>query len=162
MVPVLLGLRNGLLRSIFSLIGIIAGLFLATRYNDNLTSLFGFLKLEPKLLSLISFIAIIIFCYFICVFIAGRISRINAVTRTFDRILGVILGICKGLIIASLFLILTTNTFSLFEKTTIDRSKFYTSVINVAPDVYNYIQRFFPNAKDFYEELNNLILQSKK
>lgn len=152
-----LGLKNGLLRSIFSLVGIVSGLFFAVRYNDKLTSYFGFLKLETKLLSLISFIFIIIVFYFISVYLAGKISRMNAVTKTFDRIFGVILGISKGLIIVSLFLLLTTNTFNFFGKDTVDKSKFYSSVVNVAPDVYNYIQKFFPNAKDFYEELNNLI-----
>lgn len=157
LIPAFLGFKNGLLRSIFSLIGIVTGLFLAVRYNDILTSYLGFLKLETKLLSLISFIFIIIALYFTSIYLAGKISRINAVTKTFDRILGVILGISKGLIIVSLFLILTTNTFNLFGKDTVDKSKFYSSVVNIAPDVYNYIQKFFPNARDFYEELNNLI-----
>ena len=78
-------------------------------------------------------------------------------TRTFDKILGVALGIAKGLIIASLFLIFTTNTFKVFAKDTINQSKFYTGVFNIAPDVYDYIMKLFPDAKGFYDELNKII-----
>ncbi len=154
LIPALIGLRSGLLRSIFSLIGIVAGLFLAVKYNDKLASLSGTLNFDPKLLSLISFIFILLACYFISVMIAGKISGINPVIKTFDRIFGVILGVFKGAIIVSLFLILTTNTFNFFAGDTIDKSKFYPAVINIAPDVYNYLMKLFPDAKDFYEELD--------
>ncbi len=156
----LLGLKNGLLRSVFSLAGIIAGLFLATRYNEKFTTLFGFLKIEPKLLSLLCFLVIIVFVYILSGYIAGKISGINTVTKTFDKLLGATLGIFKGIIIASLFLLLTTNTFNLFSKSQIDGSRFYSIIINAAPEVYNYFQKIFPGAKDFYEELNHLLFTS--
>ncbi|MDQ3020260.1 MAG: CvpA family protein [Bacteroidota bacterium] len=162
LIPALLGLKNGMLRSIFSLAGIIAGLFLATRYNEKLTDIFGFIKIEPKLLSLISFIGIIVFVYFIAVYIARKISGLNAATKTIDKILGVGLGIFKGLILASIFLLITTNTLNLFNKEDVSNSKFYSSIINVAPDVYNYIKQLFPNAKDFYDEFNHLSFTSLK
>lgn len=157
MIPAGLGLKSGLLKSIFSLAGIIAGLIVATHYNDKLISLLGFLKMDQKLISLISFIGVIIFFYGISVFLAGKISRLNAVTKTFDKVLGAALGIAKGLIIASLFLILTTNTFNLFSKETVSSSKLYPAVLNIAPDVYDQLMKFFPDAKGFYDELNKII-----
>lgn len=160
LIPAGLGLKSGLLRSIFSLAGILAGLFLATRFNDKIISALSFLKMDPKLLSLISFIGVIILCYFISVYIAGKISKLNAVTKTFDKFFGAVFGIAKGLIIASLFLIFTTNTFSLFAKETINSSKLYLSVFNIAPDVYDYLMKFFPEAKGFYDELNKIIFTS--
>ncbi len=160
LIPALLGIKNGLLRSVFSLAGIIAGLFLATRYNDKLVSMLSFIKMDSKILSLISFIVIIVFTYAILIYIASKISRFNVVTKTIDKILGAAFGLLKGLIIASLFLILTTNTFNLFSKEETARSKFYSSVVNIAPEIYNYFQSFFPDAKNFYEELNHLILSS--
>ncbi|MBK6538412.1 MAG: CvpA family protein [Ignavibacteria bacterium] len=48
LIPALLGLKNGLLKSIFSLAGIITGLYLATRYNDKLVSLLKFIKTDEK------------------------------------------------------------------------------------------------------------------
>ncbi len=157
LIPALLGLKNGLLRSIFSLAGIITGLFIATRYNDSVTSFFSFLKFEPKVVSFISFIAIVLFIYFISVYAAGKISGLNSVTKTFDRLLGAVFGIFKGLIIASLFLILTTKSFDLFSKETVSKSKFYADIVRISPQVYDFIIKLFPDAKNFYEELNNLI-----
>lgn len=153
----ILGLKNGFLKSIFSLIGILAGLFLATKYNSIFISFLSFLKIDPKLLSIISFILIIIITYSVAVYIGGKISRLHPFIKSIDRITGAILGVFKGLIIASLFLLFTTNTFNFFSKETVEGSRFYSSVIDIAPAIYNYLVKFFPNAKNFYDELNNLL-----
>lgn len=157
LIPTLFGLKNGLLKSIFSLIGIIAGFLIATRYNEEFSALFSFLKLDQRLLSLISFVVIMIFIYLIFGYVAGKISGLSVITRTADRLLGTFLGILKGLIIASLFLLLSSNTFNFFSKETVQKSKVYSSVINIAPDVYNFILELFPGAKNFYQEFNYLI-----
>lgn len=158
LISALLGLRKGFLRSILSLTGIISGLFIATRYNDRITEYFGFIHIEPKLLSLISFIAIIVFFYFLANYIARKISHFNTVTKTMDKALGAAAGIFKGLIIASLFLLLTTHTFSFFKNEDIEKSRFYSSVVNIAPAVYDYAVKIFPDAKNFYDEMNKLVL----
>ena len=116
LIPALLGLKNGLLKSIFSLAGIITGLYLATRYNF--------------------------------------------ITRTIDKISGTLLGIFKGLIIASIFLVVSAGTFKIFSEKEIAVSVLYPVTVNIAPDVYNYVIKFFPEAKSFYEELSKMILRS--
>ncbi len=156
-----MGLKNGLLRSIFSLAGIITGLYLATRYNDKLVSLLKFIKTDEKLLGIISFIFIILSVYFIFTYISGKLSDLNFITRTIDKISGTLLGIFKGLIISSIFLMVSTGTFKLFTEKEIAESRLYPVTVNVAPDVYNYIIRLFPEAKSFYEELNIKILNPK-
>lgn len=78
----------------------------------------------------------------------------STATKSLDRIFGAGLGFFKGMIISSLFLIFTTNTFNFFSKETIDKSRFYSSVVNTAPMVYDYLIKFFPDAKNFYEQLN--------
>lgn len=155
-IPALLGLKNGFLRSIFSLAGIVIGLFLATRYYDKISTYISFLKFDPKIINLISFIMIIIFCYSIFILIAGKISGFNFMTRTVDKIAGVVFGLLKGLIIASIFLITTTKAFAVFSDVAVQKSKLYPAVINIAPDVYDFVKQFFPNALDFYDELNKI------
>ena len=162
LIPALFGLKNGFLRSIFALIGIITGLFLATNFNDQVSNAMSFIKADPKILSIISFVVIIVLTYLIFVTIAGKISRFNFVTKTIDKLFGVSFGILKGLIIASLILLLSASTISFFSKKEIETSKLYSSVINIAPDVYNYLQKYFPNAHDFYDELNKIFNGDKK
>lgn len=153
LIPALMGFKKGLLRGLLSIGGIIAGLILATKYNTALSSVFSFVKTDPAILNLFSFVTIVIVCYMISVYIAEKISGISTATKGLDRILGVGLGFLKGLIIASLFLIISTNVFSFFDKSSVDKSKLYPVVINIAPQVYDFIIQFFPNANDFYEEL---------
>ncbi|MBL8007330.1 MAG: CvpA family protein [Ignavibacteria bacterium] len=156
LIPALIGLKNGFLKSIFSLAGIIAGLFLATRYNDKITSALSFLKTDEKLLSILSFITIIILTYFIFSYAAGKLSRINPVATAADKLLGISFGILKGLIVASLLLILLENTLNIFTKIETESSVLYRKVITVAPDIYDYMKMYFPDAKEFYDELNHI------
>ncbi len=160
LIPALLGLKNGLLKSIFSLAGIITGLYLATRYNDKLVSLLKFIKTDEKILSFISFVFIILTAYFIFTYISGKISGLNFITRTIDKISGTLLGIFKGLIIASIFLVVSAGTFKIFSEKEISVSVLYPVTVNIAPDVYNYVIKFFPEAKSFYEELSKMILRT--
>ena len=120
----------------------------------------GFIQIDKKILSLISFILIIIIVTMIFKFISDKISGFNFVTKTIDKILGLCLGIMKGVLLASIFLLISTNTFNVFSKPEIDNSIFYNKVVNVAPEVYNYFQVIFPNLKDFYEELNKLFISN--
>lgn len=155
-IPALLGLKNGFLKSIFSLAGIITGFFIATKYYDRSATLFSFIKMDEKLLYVISFIVILLITYLAFVYISKAISGINFITKTFDRIMGTAFGLLKGLILASLFLMITTKTFELFSKSNVEKSMFYSAVVNIAPDVYNYAMKFFPDAKNFYEEIKKL------
>lgn len=112
--------------------------------------------MDEKLLYVISFIVILLITYLAFVYISKAISGINFITKTFDRIMGTAFGLLKGLILASLFLMITTKTFELFSKSNVEKSMFYSAVVNIAPDVYNYAMKFFPDAKNFYEEIKKL------
>jgi uncharacterized membrane protein required for colicin V production len=150
-------MKNGFLKSIFSLTGIITGLYLSTKFNDRIISMLESLKIDQKLLSMISFILIIIFTYFAFNYFAAKLSGINFITKSIDSILGCCFGALKGMVIASLFLLLTTNSFNLFSKKDIDTSLIYPLVINVAPEIYNSLVKYFPDARKFYDELNKLL-----
>jgi len=150
----LLGLKNGFLKSVFSLAGLITGFFLATKFYDKSKQYLSFLNLDPGILSVISFTCILLITYLIFIYFSKAISGLNSLTKTFDKILGAALGLFKGLLLASIFLLLTTVAFNLFSKSEIEKSGLYTAVVNIAPDTYNLIIRFFPDAKNFYEEIN--------
>lgn len=155
-IPALFGLKNGFLKSIFSLAGILTGFFLATKYYDKAEVYLSFLGIDRKILSVISFTCILLITYLIFVYFSKKISGLNSFTKTLDKILGAALGLFKGLILASLFLLVTTVTFSLFSKQDIEKSKLYSGIVNIAPDTYNLIMKFFPDAKNFYEEIKKL------
>ncbi len=155
-VPALLGLQKGFLRSIFSLIGIVAGFILATSYNELLTGYISFLKLDPKILSLISFFIILISVNLILGYISQKISGFNFITKSFDRIFGLLFGMMKGIILASLFLLASTKLFSAFSKKTVDESVIYPHVVDAAPGIYDFLKVLLPGAGEFYNEFNFL------
>ncbi|MBS1517614.1 MAG: CvpA family protein [Bacteroidetes bacterium] len=155
-IPALIGFQKGLLKSIFSLIGIVAGFLLATNYNELLTGYLSFLKFDPKILSLISFVLIFVSVNLLLGFISKKISGFNFITKTFDRIFGLLFGLLKGVIIASIFLLITTKLFSVFSDKTVKDSIVYPHTVDAAPGVYNFLKGIFPDGKDFYNQFNFL------
>jgi len=155
-IPALFGLKNGFLKSVFSLSGILAGFFIATKYYDIVGNYLTFLPLNQKILSLISFICILLITYLFFIYFSKKLSGINAFTKTVDKLLGTALGLFKGLILASIFLLITTVAFEIFSKKEIEKSKLYSGIVNIAPDTYNFIIKMFPDAKNFYEEIKKL------
>ena len=146
LIPAYLGFQKGFLRGIFSLIGIIIGIILAVKFHGVIVPFINVLHLSAQLTSLISFLIILIIIYYIILFIAGRISKINKVTRTIDKISGLFLGFLKGLLLASLFAI-CFNTFGIFSDSKLSSSFLYPKLNNIAPAVYNYLNGMFSDVK---------------
>jgi membrane protein required for colicin V production len=155
--PAFFGFRKGFLKSIFSLAGFIVGLILATKYSTELSIYLNFLKIDERILTIASFIMIMVSVYWILSYIAGKISGINTVTKTFDRIAGMIFGAFKGVIIASLLLIVSTKTFSVVGSESVKASRLHPLLIDAAPNIYNFFQMAFPGAKSFYEEFEKSV-----
>ena len=97
---------RGAVREIFSLGGVIAGFFLASRYYEK-TSV-GVLRLTsyPEINNIISFLLIFIFASVLISFIGGMFS--HAVNKSgfklLNTFLGTFIGAIKGVLIASLVL----------------------------------------------------------
>jgi len=155
--PAFFGFRRGFLKSIFSLAGFIAGLILATKYSSELSAYLSFLKIDERIVTIASFIMIMISVYSILSYVAGKISGINTVTKLADRFAGMLFGTFKGVIIVSLLLIVNTKTFSLIGDETVKASRLYPLLINAAPDTYNFFQLAFPGAKTFYQEFEKSV-----
>lgn len=155
--PAFFGFRKGFLKSIFSLAGFIAGLILATKYSIELSAYLNFLKIDERVVTIASFILIMVGVYWILSYFAGKLSGINTVTKIFDRIAGMIFGAFKGVIIVSLILIVSTKTFSFIGNESVKSSRLYPLLIDAAPNIYNSLQMVFPGAKTFYEEFEKSV-----
>jgi membrane protein required for colicin V production len=148
-----LGFRRGFLVSIFSLISIIVGLVLATKFHAGFALvLHKFIK-DDKTLNLVSFIIIYLLVYFSGIFIASKLSKLSNFTKSFDKILGLILGVIKGLLVASLIVIFL-KSFGIMGES---NSSLYPYVSRFAPDTFNLISRYMPFNKKTFEDLNTFI-----
>lgn len=155
-IPALIGLSKGFLRKVLSLVSLILGLYLATKFNTDISLFIMKVSgLSEKISNIFSFIIIMMGIYTIGIYIAKKISGINSLTKSVDKTLGLFIGIIQGMIIASLCVI-AVNNFDLMNKETINNSKLYVFVNDFAPRTFNSIASLLPNYKSFYEEINSL------
>lgn len=155
-IPALIGLSKGFLRKVFSLASLILGLYLATKFNTDI-SLFimKVTGVSEKMSNIFSFVVIMMGIYTVGVYIAKKLSGINSLTKSVDKTLGLFIGIIQGMIIASLCVI-AVNNFDLMNKETVNNSKLYVFVNDFAPRTFNSIAALLPNYKSFYEEIQSL------
>jgi membrane protein required for colicin V production len=151
-----LGFRRGFLVSVFSLISIVLGIFLATKFHSGIALvLHKFIK-DEKTLNVLSFLIIFFVIYSAGIFIAGKLSKLSSITKSIDRILGTALGVIKGMLVASLILIFI-KSFSLVSDSEIRTSYLFPYVSNFAPDTFDTVSKILPFNKKSFEDLNSFL-----
>ncbi len=154
LIPALLNLKRGLLKSIFSLGAIIVGLYIATRFHQGLVFALKKFYNDERVLSIITFCAIIIIIYLIALYFASKISNLNFITKFVDKVGGFAFGVLKGLLIASILLLLA-NSAKILTQQDKDKSITYPYVVNVAPKVYETIRVYITGSEKSFMDLNN-------
>jgi membrane protein required for colicin V production len=150
-IPAALGIKKGLIKSVITTLSIILGIYLATKFHPGLNLVIRKFIEDSKWMSMISFSLIVIIVYLIGAFIAGKISKINFITKFIDKVGGFALGLLKGALIASL-LLLFVSSFGMLKKNTASESLLYPYVYNVAPKTYNIVRlQFFDKNKEFLD-----------
>lgn len=151
-----LGYRKGFLVSIFSLIGIIAGLVLATKFHSGFALVLSKFIKETRMLNLISFTVIFLVIYFAGTFLAGKLSGLNKFTKSLDKILGTVLGVLKGLLVASLIIIFL-KSFSVMSDNSFKNSTLYPYVNRFAPDTFDMVSNALPFNRKSFDDLNSFL-----
>ncbi len=147
LIPALLSFRKGLIKSLVSLIAVILGIYLATKFHSGFEVVLKKFISDEKWLGIISFSSIVVLIYGIGIFIAGKISKLNFITRTVDKAGGLAFGLFKGLLIASILLLISNVTGLVSEK---DKKSSMT---------YGYVSYFAPGVYDFFK--NNVFGSDK-
>lgn len=151
-----LGFRRGFLVSVFSLISIVLGIFLATKFHSGIALvLHKFIK-DEKTLNVLSFLVIFFVIYSAGIFIAGKLSKLSSITKSIDRILGTALGVIKGMLVASLILIFI-KSFGLVSESEIRTSYLFPYVSNFAPDTFDAVSKILPFNRKSFEDLNSFL-----
>jgi membrane protein required for colicin V production len=148
-----LGFRRGFLLSIFSLISIIAGLVLATKFHSGVALVLTKVIKDEKTLNVISFLLIFFVIYSAGIFLASKLSKLSRFTKSFDKILGLALGLIKGLLVASLFVIFM-KSFSIMGENSYRQSMLYPYVSHFAPDTFDTVSKILSFNKKSFEDLN--------
>lgn len=161
------GLFKGMVLEIFTLIGLLIGYLVALRFKSDLAGwIQDWIHLPDMVINTVSFLLIFMLIIILCRFVAGRIRQL--VKWTFlgwvDRGGGMLIGLFKGAIIASL-LVLLISIIPLSERIEKEKqsSLLFSPVSTVAPAVFNIIKTAFPKTEDFYREVKQgLAAESQK
>lgn len=160
--PAIFGLKKGFIKSVFSYAAIVVGIILSVKFNSGFVMILKPIIKDPKLAQVLTFILLIVFIYLLGIFIASKISKLNFVSETFDKIGGFLFGGLKGILFVSLALLLM-DTFSILPKTQKKSSFLYPYVSQAAPSTYNLVKDLIPfNKKDFNDVLSYVINDSTK
>ncbi|KKQ80331.1 MAG: Colicin V production protein [Parcubacteria group bacterium GW2011_GWC2_38_7] len=101
-----LGLRRGLIQSVGSIVGIIIGTLVASRFYMVIANLFGGSNLT-SLLTFIVILSVTVKLVGIIFWLLGKIFKIITILPIishFDRFLGLILGLVEGLLVLAVIL----------------------------------------------------------
>lgn len=146
-------MKRGLLKSVFSLIAIILGLYIATRFHQGIVFALKKFYSDERILSIISFCAIIIIIYLIALYFASKISNLNFLTKFVDKVGGFAFGLLKGVLIVSILLLLA-NSVKIFTQQDKEKSFTYPYVVNAAPKVYETIRVYITGSDKSFVDLN--------
>ncbi|MCX6164436.1 MAG: CvpA family protein [Ignavibacteriae bacterium] len=151
-----LGYRRGFLVSVFSLISIIIGIVLATKFHAGFALILNKFIKDARILNLVSFIIIFLLIYLAGIFLAGKLSKISKLTKSFDKILGIILGAIKGLLVASLIIIFL-KSFGFMGDNVFRSSSLYPYVYRFAPDTFDTVSKVLPFNRKSFDDLNSFL-----
>ncbi len=151
------GLIKGIVIEVFSLVGMVFAYIIALREMSTLSDFFlSHIKLPEFIVSTVSFSLIFMGVFFVLRLIAGAVSRLirGTLVGWADRLGGGMLGMAKGLLIASLLLLFMHIIPLPKDIHTVQvNSKLDKTVRPIAPAVFNLLVKLFPQSKDFYAEM---------
>jgi membrane protein required for colicin V production len=147
-IPVFIGLRRGLIKMLFSLAGLIAGIIIAGIYYEPVSKIFTFIDNE-SLANILAFI-LILAAVIIIAMILGQLFKKLADTITIgwlDHLLGAVLGFLSGFLVLGAIMAIIVKYFgsdaitnSLIAKVMLD---YFPVVLGLLPDNFQAVRDFF-------------------
>ena len=148
----LYGYKKGFLRKVLGIAGLIAGIVLALKFNDSVSSLFAKLfETGPAFSKLSAFLFILLVVYGLAVWVARFMANFNKGTSVFDKVTGTILGFGEGILLSSILLFNLTYA-GYLEQKVISTSFLYPLVLPVAPKVIDIVLEQAPELKNIYHQ----------
>ncbi len=158
-----IALKNGIFVELFKLLGIILATYLSLHYYTRLGNLLNrFIKTDAvsmEVLDFLSLVILIIMGYIIAVILREGLSRFIKVdvASIIDRWLATILGLGRGILVASLIMCMFSLPVITYFKKSVDKSYLGERLLKIAPLIYsgiwnNFMSKFMPQEK-FNQEI---------
>ena len=153
------GIRDGMIKCAFLLIGAILGLLIATKYSIVILPIFmNLFDIETTVANVISYIIIFFTVGFLITLLHKLFIKNSHFLSFWDKLIGGLFGLFESCILLSLIFVLL-NLFDFPSEKLTSNSILYNKIYHFAPSVFNYLKVIFPNADFFFKELKDLILK---
>ena len=151
------GYRNGIVRELLTITGILLAVWLSFRYMGSLAGLLEtWIDRSAEFLTLISALIIFVTVLVLSFLISNLLSRFLEMIRleTVNRLFGMGFGALKCGVILSVFLLILSG-FDIPARQTREKSLTYPLVIRMAPAAYDLIATFYPGSEKFMDRIRN-------
>lgn len=153
---VLKGLKRGLVREALGLVGVVIAFVVATvKMNNGVSLISKYVSIPSQVATAISFIFIFVAVLLIFWIVAELVRGLLSVSFLgwVDKLGGVILGLFKGSLIASLILLfIPLLPLPLDFSAQMEKSILAGPTRKIAPAMFDFFKSKFPQAKLFYDE----------
>jgi membrane protein required for colicin V production len=154
-----MGFKNGLLREVLGLTGVILALFLAFRYLDPLNQFFVRITgvndmYSPLITFALIFLAVILATHLVIIALEYVIHF--AFLSTPNRVLGLTFGVLKSSLFLSIMFLLLAG-FEIPGEQTRKQSILYPYILGVAPVVYNVVGEVYPGTENFQQSVQKTL-----
>jgi membrane protein required for colicin V production len=152
------GFRNGVIYSIFSVLGWFLGLIAALKFSYVvLNFLHGFVHLSPRTLGIIAFLIVLVFVLLLMRLVAWGLEQI---LKTFalnlpNKIIGGVIHSLVGLYVLCVF-IWFLNKLDVFPRHQKETSHIYPYIADLAPHVVDITGKAIPVFRDTFEKFDDL------
>ncbi|MBI1807265.1 MAG: CvpA family protein [Ignavibacteria bacterium] len=159
---VVLGFRDGFLKKLFTALGFLGGLIIATKFMSDLGAVFSsWLNFSPDSALVMAFFTIFMFAIITVNLFYRWFGQTGSETlKVWSRIAGGLLGGFQGAIAVSLILIML-DVFDVPEDGTKRESMLYEDSVKIAPAIFDYTTDWMPSSKKFFEEVGDKIEKYK-
>lgn len=152
------GYKNGIIYSIFSILGWFLGIVAALRFSYKMVALLqGFAHLEPKTLAIISFVLVLALVVGLMKLVAWGLEQIlkSFSMNLFNQIFGGLLHSLVGLYVLCVF-IWFLNRLDVLPKSQKENSHVYAYISDLAPQVMETSGKVVPMFRDTFERFDDL------
>ena len=155
------GFMSGLVKEVFSIVGIILAVFLTFEYMNSVSVLFKPFFNNPDHAIIGAGIFIFIATIAGTQFLAYTTQKLLELIKInfINRLAGLLFGSLKSGIVISAFLLLLAG-FNLPSESARNNSISYSTVIYLAPAVFNMVSAIYPGAESFVETIEQTIEQN--
>ncbi len=153
------GYRNGLVKEVFRIVGLVLSVFVAFQYADLIAGLLApYLDVAEMYLPYIGFAILLVLTLFavqIAVIFLDKLIQLLLLSLP-NRLFGSLFGVLKSCLFASIFFIFISG-FGIPEDQIKKESLLYSPILKVAPAAYDIVARVLPGVKPYRDSVERYL-----